>query len=178
MPDEKKDHDLDADILQSKADILKALRAAGKPASNEPDASPEQPSELLSEEDSLDEVDIFDLPDDESEHAELEPPTPDELISDFPEEELIEEEPIRIVPFEESQQYNGSTDRLSADSVDFPESPEILDENDEVINGLEHEDSLPENQASSEMKPDAPDFDIEQLRRNNRQLNDRASTLL
>lgn len=30
MPDEKKDHSLDADILQGKADILKALRAAGK----------------------------------------------------------------------------------------------------------------------------------------------------
>ena len=61
MPDEKKDHDLDADILQSKADILKALRAAGKPTPNEPDNLPEQPAEMFSEEDSLSDADIIDL---------------------------------------------------------------------------------------------------------------------
>ncbi|MHC4288080.1 MAG: hypothetical protein ACYSSJ_07260 [Planctomycetota bacterium] len=120
MPDEKKDHDLDADILQSKADILKALRAAGKPTSNEPDTIPEQPAEILSEEDSLSDADIIDLPDDESELDVLEESTPDELISDFPEEETIEEADVRIMPFEESQQNNDPTDSPSSDINELP----------------------------------------------------------
>ena len=139
MPDEKKDHDLDADILQSKADILKALRAAGKPTSNKPDTTPEQTAEILSEEDSLDEADIIDLPDDESELDVLEESTPDELISEFP-----EDEPIRIVSFEESKQYNGSTDSPSSDIIESPAAPE------------------------ASVSLEEPDSDIEQLQRNNR----------
>ena len=149
MPDEKKDHDLDADILQSKADILKALRAAGKPTPNKPDTNSEQSSKLLSEEDSLSEADIIDLTEDESEHPEIEDLTADELISDFPEEELIEEAGVRIMPFEQSQQYNGSTDSSSSDMIESPVTSEVS--------------------ASKE-----PDLDIVQLRRENRQLNDRA----
>jgi len=149
MPDEKKDHDLDADILQSKADILKALRVAGKPTPNESDTIPEQPAEILSEEDSLDEADIIDLPDDESELDVLEESTPDELISEFP-----EDEPIRIVSFEESKQHNGSTDSPSSDIIESPVAPE----------------------ASAPLEE--PDSGIEQLQRKNRQLNDRASALL
>ena len=149
MPDEKKDHDLDADILQSKADILEALRAAGKPTSNKPDTSSEQPSEVLSEEDSLSEADIIDLADDESEHAEIEDITADELISDFPEEELLEESAVQIVSLEESQQSNDSSDNSSSESIESPAVPEVS--------------------ASSE----EPVLNIEQLRRDNRQLNDR-----
>ncbi|MHC4782373.1 MAG: hypothetical protein ACYTE0_04875, partial [Planctomycetota bacterium] len=143
-----------ADILQSKADILKALRAAGKPTSNEPDTIPEQPAEILSEEDSLSDADIIDLPDDESELDVLEESTPDELISDFLEEETIEEADVRIMPFEESQQNNGPTDSPSSDINELP---------------VVQEDSAPSEE---------PDSGIEQIRRDNRQLNDRVSALL
>ncbi|MHC5096680.1 MAG: coiled-coil domain-containing protein, partial [Planctomycetota bacterium] len=93
-------------------------------------------------------------PDDESELDVLEESTPDELISDFLEEETIEEADVRIMPFEESQQNNGPTDSPSSDINELP---------------VVQEDSAPSEE---------PDSGIEQIRRDNRQLNDRVSALL
>ena len=78
--DEKNDRDLDADILQGKADILKALRAAGKPVSNESDSPSAEPNK-----DSVDDLDIIDTNDDEQILTE---PGSDEDIS-WPEEAEI-----------------------------------------------------------------------------------------
>ncbi|MHC5086521.1 MAG: hypothetical protein ACYSN9_01760, partial [Planctomycetota bacterium] len=151
MSDEKKDHDLDADILQSKADILKALRAAGKPTPNRPDTNSEVSSKLPPEEDTLNKADIIDLTDDEPESEDF---IADELISDFPEDELTEEPAVRIMPFEESQQDSSPTNSSFSDIIESPVSPEFSS------SSVEH------------------DLDTEQLRRENRQLNDRVSALL
>jgi hypothetical protein len=81
MPDEKKDHDLDADILQGKADILKALRAAGKTVGSDSDALTQQsPPSLSSQE------------------------PEDEEILEIPEGESSDDDGVRIIPFEESVQ--------------------------------------------------------------------------
>lgn len=115
MPDEKKDPALDADILQSKADIREALRAAGKSV---PDESSD--NEIIlppdSTQQSEDDLDILDLDLDE-------PPINNNDTSiegmdlDIPEADNSEASEGRIISFEESHQTPNAEVVNSMDGV-------------------------------------------------------------
>ena len=94
--DEKKNRDLDADILQGKADILNALRAAGKLAPDGSAANTDKTSE-----ESLDDFEIIDIKGDESETITEDS---DEPIAWPEDEETPTTERGRIVSFEEAKQ--------------------------------------------------------------------------
>ena len=125
MSDENKDRDLDADILQGKADILEALRAAGKAVPNEPDTGSD---ELVEE--SLDDLDILDIKDDETGIVYPEEVGPDEAILQPSEGETAESIPAGVISFEETQQNNGSAEvpeTPTAESIDTSETPAASD---------------------------------------------------